>query len=69
MLKIAVCDDDNGELSHVKALLEQYQAQRHAAAHIDLFHSAMELMDALRPIPFETTDLSTSVIIQATPLS
>lgn len=47
MLKIAVCDDDNGELSHITALLEQYQAQKHIAARIELFHNAMELMEAL----------------------
>ena len=53
MLKIAVCDDDNGELSHVKALLEQYQAQKRIGMRIELFHSAMELMDALRTTNYQ----------------
>lgn len=53
MLKIAVCDDDNAELSHITALLERYQAQKHIAARIDLFHSAMELMDALRSANYQ----------------
>lgn len=53
MLKIAVCDDDPGELSHVTALLEQYQAQKHIASRIDSFHNAMELMDALRSVNYQ----------------
>ena len=53
MLKIAVCDDDNGELSHVKALLEQYQVQKRIGMRIELFHSAMELMDALRTTNYQ----------------
>lgn len=48
MLKIAVCDDNHAELSHVTTLLEQYQAQKHIAAHIDTFRNAIDLMDALR---------------------
>lgn len=48
MLKIAVCDDDNGELSHITALLEQYQARKRVALRIELFHNATELMEALR---------------------
>lgn len=53
MLKIAVCDDDNGELSHITALLEQYQAQKHIAARIELFHNAVELMEALRSTNYQ----------------
>ena len=53
MLKIAVCDDDNGELSLITALLEQYQAQKHIAAHIELFHNAIELMEALRSTNYQ----------------
>lgn len=48
MLNIAICDDDAAELAHVTVLLEQYQAQKHIVAHIDTFHNAIELMDALR---------------------
>lgn len=53
MLKIAVCDDDNGELSHVKALLEQYQSQKRIGMRIELFHSAMELMEALHSADYQ----------------
>ena len=53
MLKIAVCDDDNGELSHVTALLQQYQARNRLAVRIDAFLSAMELMDALRTTNYQ----------------
>lgn len=53
MLKIAVCDDDNGELSHVMALLQQYQARNRLAVRIDAFLSAMELMDALRTTNYQ----------------
>lgn len=48
MLKIALCDDDSRELTHVGALLEQYQSRNHIAARIDTFPNAMALMDALR---------------------
>ena len=53
MLKIAVCDDDNAELSHVTALLEQYQARNHIPAQVDGFHNAMDLMDALRSVNYQ----------------
>ena len=53
MLKVAVCDDDNGELSHVTALLQQYQARNRLAVRIDAFLSAMELMDALRTTNYQ----------------
>lgn len=53
MLKIAVCDDDNGELSHVTELLQQYQARNRLAVRIDAFLSAMELMDALRTTNYQ----------------
>ena len=53
MLKIAVCDYDNGELSHVTALLQQYQARNRLAVRIDAFLSAMELMDALRTTNYQ----------------
>lgn len=48
MFRIAVCDDDNGDLSRVTALLEDYQTQKHLVIHVDAFHSAMELMEAIR---------------------
>lgn len=47
MLKIAVCDDEPAELAHVTALLERYQARNHIPGHIDTFHNAIDLMDAL----------------------
>ena len=53
MLKIAVCDDNSRELSHVTALLKQYQEQRRIAAHIDVFPNAMDLMDALRTTNYQ----------------
>lgn len=53
MLKIAVCDDDNAELSHVTALLRQYQGQHHIAAQVDVFHSGIELMDGLRTVNYQ----------------
>lgn len=53
MLKIGVCDDDIGELSHVTALLEQYQAQKQIPAQVDVFHNAMDLMEALRRVNYQ----------------
>lgn len=53
MLRIAVCDDDNAELSHVTTLLKQYQARNRLAARIDVFSNAMDLMDALRGVNYQ----------------
>ena len=53
MLKIAVCDDDPGELDHVTELLKQYGARNRLAARIDVFPNAMDLMDALRSANYQ----------------
>lgn len=53
MLKIAVCDDNPGELAHVTELLKQYGEQNHLAARIDGFSNAMDLMDALRRVNYQ----------------
>jgi len=47
MLKIALCDDDNSDLSHVRTLLETYQMRNHMAMRVDTFHNAIDMMEAL----------------------
>jgi len=53
MLKIAVCDDNKGDLDHVVRLLKRYQEDNRVAARVDTFQSAMAMMDALRTESFD----------------
>ena len=47
MLKIAVCDDEQRERDYAAGLVKEYLAENHIAARVDVFHSAVELMEAL----------------------
>lgn len=42
-MKIAICDDDRQELSHILSLLDSYQAQQHVTFTICPFHDSRKL--------------------------
>ena len=46
-MKIAICDDDRQELSHILSLLDSYQAQQHVTFTICPFHDSRKLADTL----------------------
>jgi DNA-binding LytR/AlgR family response regulator len=47
-MHIAVCDDDQNELSRVSSLLEDYRRERGGYLTYETFHSATELLETMR---------------------
>ncbi|MDR7855199.1 LytTR family DNA-binding domain-containing protein [Tissierella sp.] len=47
MLKIAICDDNIDELSHMVSLIEEYRALNHVDYEYTVFHNGFELMPVL----------------------
>lgn len=48
MLRIAVCDDDMQELTRISNLLNQYHKNKAVVLKYDVFHNAIELLEAMR---------------------
>ncbi|MDD3169528.1 MAG: LytTR family DNA-binding domain-containing protein [Eubacteriales bacterium] len=48
MLKIAICDDDLGELTRISVLLNQYQAEKEPSFKYDVFSNPIDLLDAMK---------------------
>ena len=46
-MKIAICDDNRQELSHILSLLDNYQAKQNLAFTICPFHNSRDLADTL----------------------
>ena len=47
-MKIAICDDDRQELSHILSLLDSYQAQQHVTFTICRFTIAVSWQTLFR---------------------
>lgn len=52
-MKIAICDDDRQELSHILSLLDSYQAQQHVTFTICPFHDSRKLADTLSETQYD----------------
>jgi Response regulator of the LytR/AlgR family len=48
MLRIAICDDEALELSHVCTLIKEYQEHSGCALRFDMFTSATELLETMK---------------------
>lgn len=48
MLKIAICDDDIGELSSISNIIKRYKDEKKVALKHDAFLSAIELLETIR---------------------
>lgn len=53
MLRIAICDDDIRELTAIADLLNQYRTEKGGEIKYDTFHSALELLEAMRQQSFD----------------
>ncbi|MBP1755544.1 MAG: two component transcriptional regulator, LytTR family [Firmicutes bacterium] len=52
-MHIAVCDDSLVELSRISSLLEDYRREREGSVTYESFHSALELLEAMKARRFD----------------
>ncbi len=52
-MHIAVCDDNNDELSRIMVLLEDYSRERKGLLTYEAFHTAIELIETMTARPFD----------------
>jgi DNA-binding LytR/AlgR family response regulator len=52
-MRIAVCDDNIDELSHISCLLEDYRREHNNSITYETFHSATELLETIKSKNFD----------------